>query len=53
MPDDQLAQHRRAETTPRPALQVEGEAADGDAAVSAEGVMGKERDCVRSTSRSA
>lgn len=45
MPDERLAQHRRAETTPRPAHQVEGEAA-ADCA-SAEGVIGKERVSVR------
>jgi len=40
MPDDRLAQHRRAETTPRPAHRVEGEAADAYAR--ADGVIGKE-----------
>jgi len=42
--------YSRAETTPRPAHRVEGEATDARAR--AEGVIGKERDCVRSTSRS-
>jgi hypothetical protein len=45
MPDDRLAQHRRAETTPRPAHRVEGEAADARAC--AESVIGKERVSVR------
>lgn len=48
VPDDRLTQHRRAQTTPRPAHRVEGEAADARA----EGVIDKERDYVRSTSRS-
>jgi len=37
-----------ASAAPRPAPRVEGEAADGRGR--AEGVIGKERDCVRSTS---
>ena len=41
--------YSRAETTPRPAHRIEREAADARAR--AEGVIGKERDCVRSRSR--
>ena len=43
--------YSRAGTTPRPAHRVEGGATGGNAAVRAEGVIGKERDCVRSSSR--
>ena len=50
-PDDRFAQHRRAQATPRPPHQGEGETAY--AVRAAEDVMGRERDCARSTSRSA